>query len=146
MKRQGLVQQVFGAHAITWQVIAAARTGKQNAAVALTKLRKENAVFKKILLLVLAGFSAISALALMEVGYIKIFTMHMSNWGSIQVLTDLVIACSLIACWMVRDAQQTGRTVWPYLVATLFLGTFGPLAYLLLAPRRQAANAVLRTG
>jgi hypothetical protein len=131
---------------MTLQVIAPACTGDQNAGVELTKPHKENVMFKKVLLLVLAGFSVISALALMEVGYLGILTPHFASWGAFQVLADLVIACGLIACWMVRDAQQTGRTVWPYLLATLLFGTFGPLAYLLLAPRRDGVRTASLAG
>jgi hypothetical protein len=98
-------------------------------------------MFRIVLIAITAIFSVITLLALREVGYIGIITMHLTRWGSIQVLSDLVIACVLIACWMVKDARENGRVVWPYLVATLFLGSFGPLAYLLLAPRQRRANA-----
>jgi hypothetical protein len=64
-----------------------------------------------------------------------ILRSHLSNAGGIQVLCDLIIALTLVCSWMRRDAKLLGRTVWPFLVATLFLGSFGPLLYLLLRPR-----------
>jgi len=47
------------------------------------------------------------------------------------VLVDLVIALTLVLVWMWRDAQATGRNVWPWVLLTLVAGSFGPLGYLL---------------
>jgi hypothetical protein len=46
-------------------------------------------------------------------------------------LADLSIALGLSLVWIWRDAQATGRRAWPWVVATLALGSFGPLIYLL---------------
>ena len=46
-------------------------------------------------------------------------------------MADLVIALMLVMVWMWRDAKATGRAIWPWIVATLILGSFGPLVYLL---------------
>jgi hypothetical protein len=48
-----------------------------------------------------------------------------------QVLADLSIALSLSLVWIWRDARAIGRSAWPWMVATLALGSFGPLVYLL---------------
>jgi hypothetical protein len=58
----------------------------------------------------------------------------MANWGAMQVLADLVIACLLICFWMVADARERGMNPWPYVAITLFAGSFGPLLYLLRRP------------
>jgi uncharacterized membrane protein len=82
------------------------------------------------LLAVILAFGALSAVALMEVGYIGVFEMHMQNYAGMQVLTDLVIVCVLAIVWMVRDAKTSGVNPWPFVVLTLVAGSFGPLFYL----------------
>jgi len=84
-----------------------------------------------LLLLVLADFSALSAYALYQHGYAGIWEAAFSNWATIQVVTDLVIACVLINLWMIRDARERGVSPWPWVVLTLAAGSFGPLLYLI---------------
>lgn len=94
---------------------------------------------RSILILILIPFSILSAVALWQVGYWGILAPHFKSFGAGQVLADLVIALTLVMTWMRRDAKATGRTFWPWLVATLFLGSFGPLFYLL--TRKPAAKS-----
>jgi len=93
------------------------------------------------LMLILAAFGAYSSYAMLQVGYLGIWQAGFASAGSLQVLLDLVIACLLISSWMVIDARRNGRNPWPFVLVTLAAGSFGPLLYLLLAPRRQAARA-----
>lgn len=97
---------------------------------------------KTLALVILVPFALLSAYAVAEVGYVGIFTYHLPSPAGWQVFTDLVIALLLVCLWMIQDARRTGRTVWPYLVTTLLLGSFGVLFYLLLAPAdaRHAAG------
>lgn len=76
-------------------------------------------------------FGALTAVALERHGYWGILAPHFQSFGAGQVFADLVIALTLVMVWMVRDAKATGRTVWPWIVATLALGSFSPLVYLL---------------
>jgi hypothetical protein len=45
------------------------------------------------------------------------------------MLLDLVIACSFGIGWMTADARKRGITTWPFIVATVFLGSVGLLGY-----------------
>lgn len=79
----------------------------------------------------LLAFSAFSAFVVVEHGYLG-FVHEValgSDWG-LQVFLDLCIALFLVTSWMLRDAKSRSIPVWPYLIATLSLGSLGPLAYL----------------
>ncbi len=83
------------------------------------------------LLCLLIPFSALSAYAMWQVGYIGIFTSSLANWGTIQVFCDLVVTSLLAIAWMLNDARSRGTNAWPFVVVTLLAGSFGPLFYLL---------------
>jgi membrane protease YdiL (CAAX protease family) len=85
------------------------------------------------LLIVLAIFSVVTVLALMNHGYWGILEPHFKTWGAGQVFLDLVIALALFLMWMWRDAKAQGRNFWGWALLTLVLGSFGPLIYLLTA-------------
>jgi hypothetical protein len=84
-----------------------------------------------VLALVLAGFGAVTANALAVHGYVGLLETLLSTPAGIQVMLDLVIAETLVLIWMSRDAKERGLPFWRYAIATLFLGSFGPLAYLI---------------
>lgn len=85
-----------------------------------------------LIVIVLVLFGGLSSLALWYQGYWGIIQPHFQSFGGGQVLADLVISLTLVMVWMWGDARRTGRNPWPYIVATLLLGSFGPLIYLLL--------------
>ncbi len=86
---------------------------------------------RSVIGVVLVLFGALSAVALRQHGFWGIVHPHFQSTAGAQVFADLVIALSLTMVWMWRDAKSTGRNPWPWLAATLALGSFGPLAYLL---------------
>lgn len=84
------------------------------------------------LVLVLVAFGALSAIALLDVGYLGILAPHFQSWGGAQVFVDLVILALLACIWMHHDAPKQGLSAWPFIAVTLGFGSFGPLLYLLL--------------
>lgn len=98
---------------------------------------------RSVLVAILAAFSGISGLALWQHGYWGIVAPLLQNSAGVQVLCDLTIALVLVLQWIRRDAKAHGRSVWPWILLTLALGSFGPLIYLLTrqAPTRLAEPA-----
>ncbi len=91
------------------------------------------------LLVVIAGFAALSAAALLDVGYLGIIAPHFQSWGAGQVLADLVIVCGLGCLWMIDDGRARGINPWPFIGVTLFAGSFGLLFYLVARELRASA-------
>jgi len=86
---------------------------------------------RTLILITLALFGALSAIAMKQFGYLGIFMSPLENMASLQIFADLLIALTLVMIWMWRDAKASGRNIWPWIVATLTTGSFGPLLYLL---------------
>jgi hypothetical protein len=84
--------------------------------------------FLKFALITLGG---ITAVALWQGGLVGIFAAISHSYGSMQIFADLVIALTLVMVWIWRDAKNTGRNAWPWIVVTLVAGSFGPLLYLI---------------
>ena len=84
-----------------------------------------------LLIVTIALFGALSAIALWKHGYWGIIAPHLQSFGAGQVLADLVIALTLAMVWMWHDAKAAGRNPWPWIAATLVVGSLSPLLYLL---------------
>ena len=93
------------------------------------------------LITVIVGFSVLSALALLDVGFFGILEPHFRSWGGAQVFTDLVIALLLACIWMLNDARERGLSAWPFIAITLVLGSFGPLLYLVARELRSTSRS-----
>lgn len=91
------------------------------------------------LVVVIGLFGALTAIALLDVGYLGIIEPHFRSWGAAQVFFDLVILAGLGCIWMVGDARARGVGPWPFVVATAFLGSFGVLFYLVWRELRSGA-------
>lgn len=88
-------------------------------------------------LLVVTGlFAALSAVALLDVGYLGIVAPHFRSWGAGQVFADLVILAALGCLWMIEDGRARGINPWPFVLLTLLGGSFGVLFYLVLRELR----------
>lgn len=96
---------------------------------------------RKILLwTLLIDFGLFSTWVMWEVGYLGIWQAGLASMGSLQVLVDLVIACTLIMVWIHGDARARGVNPWPWIIATLFVGSLAPLLYLLLREYGRARS------
>ena len=90
---------------------------------------------RNLAIIILIPFTLLTAYAVQQVGYIGIFDYHRHSPAGWQVIADLVIALVLVLTWLVPEARKAGRNPWPWVVATLFLGSFGPLLYLVFTQR-----------
>ena len=96
---------------------------------------------------VLAGFSALTAYAVYQVGFLGIFELVLANVATTLAFVDLTIALTLVLTWMWNDARARGASFLPYALLTLTTGSIGPLLYLIVregdarAPRLAAREA-----
>lgn len=90
---------------------------------------------RTLAIIVLIPFTLLTAYAVAQVGYIGIFDYHRHSPAGWQVFADLVIALLLVLSYLVPEARKAGRNPWPWVVLTLFLGSFGPLLYLVFGDR-----------
>ena len=86
---------------------------------------------KPIAWICLVALLAVTAWALMDVGFTGIFSAVMQSSGGWQVFIDLVVALVLVLAWLIKNARETGRNPWPWVVATLFTGSIAPLLYII---------------
>jgi len=91
------------------------------------------------LIAVIIVFGTITVMALMNGGIAGIVVPHFQSWGAGQVLADLVISLLICLFFIAKDAPARGLPFWPFLVLTLALGSFGPLAYLVMRELRAPA-------
>jgi hypothetical protein len=95
--------------------------------------------------IVLVAFGAFTLEALASYGIVGYFETLLSTLPGVHATTDLVIALALALVWMAADARERALPFWPYAIGCLFLGSIGPLAYLVhrelraRAPRKVAA-------
>lgn len=88
---------------------------------------------RTLALIILIPFAVLTGWALMNGGIAGILSFHQSP-GGWQVFIDLVIALGLLLTFLVPHARAQGRNPWPWVLITLFLGSFGPLLYLATTP------------
>ncbi len=92
-----------------------------------------------LLSIVLAGFLALTAVAVAAHGYAGFFELAAANWATRLLFVDLSIALALITVWMYFDARERGASFLPYALLTLTFGAAGPLLYLIRRPTRQVS-------
>ena len=92
--------------------------------------------YRSLIIITIILFGALTAVAIWQHGVLGVFSTLFFAGG--QVFVDLIIASLLICVWMWHDAKATGRNPWPWIIATLAVGSFGPLLYLLLRKPNKA--------
>lgn len=88
--------------------------------------------YRPLFLLVAVAFTAYSAVVVFDHGYLGF--LHLAGrepWG-LQMLIDLTIALVIVSSLLIVDARRRGKTAWPWVLATVLLGSMGPLWYLAL--------------
>ena len=93
--------------------------------------------------IVLAGFSILTASALVEYGYVGFLREVISNLASVTLLVDLVISLTIILVYLGNDASERGVSPVPYLLLTFAFGSVGPLLYLIRRLGNQDVNREL---
>jgi hypothetical protein len=88
-------------------------------------------VQKALLGLTLFLFGVLTAITLWHHGYTGVVMYQMQTFAGQQVFSDLSIALTLIMVWMFQDARNLKRNPWGWIALTVFLGSFGPLLYLI---------------
>jgi hypothetical protein len=78
---------------------------------------------------VLVAFGAFSLWVTAGYGFTGFISLAAREPWALQILIDLAIACSFALGWLIKDARKRGLAAWPYVVATLLVGSFGLLAY-----------------
>lgn len=85
---------------------------------------------RPLVLLVAVVFTAYSILVAVEHGYTGFLHVAFREPWAMQMLIDLLISLTMVSSLLVVDARRRKRAAWPWLLATLLLGSVGPLWYL----------------
>lgn len=78
---------------------------------------------------ILLLFTAYSLWVVAGYGYTGFLALAWREPWAMQMLLDLVIACSFGLGWMFADAKKHSITTWPFVIVTVFLGSIGLLGY-----------------
>lgn len=83
-------------------------------------------------LAILVPFTVFSLWVTITHGYTGFLALAAREPWALQMLLDLALACSFGVGWMFGDAKKHALPrPWPFLVATLFLGSIGLLGYVI---------------
>ena len=107
---------------------------------------------RSLAVLVLIPFSAITVAAVIYDGSNGFANAITHNLTSLQIWVDLVIAMLFWCGWVLKDAKDSGRNGWPWVIAALIVGAFSPLIYMVVhrrwpaspGPDSQPGNATTR--
>ena len=84
----------------------------------------------------------VSSVALYKHGYLELYAFAFRDLPQVQIFMDLSVGVTIANIFLIRDAKQTGRNPWPFVVGTVLLGSLSPLLYFLIgafSPAKPAA-------
>ena len=90
---------------------------------------------------ILAAFTAYSLWVVAGYGYTGFLTLARAEPWGMQMLLDLVIACSFGIGWMHADAKRRGLASWPYVPVVVLFGSIGLLSYVAVRGLRAPATS-----
>ena len=90
---------------------------------------------------VLLAFGAYSVWVCLGYGYTGFLTLARDEPWGMQLLLDLVIACSFGVGWMHADAKKRGLASWPFVPLVVLFGSIGLLSYVALRGLRASAGS-----
>ena len=89
---------------------------------------------------VLAAFTAYSLWVVAGYGYTGFLSLAAREPWGMQLLLDLVIACSFGVGWMHADARRRGMKSWPFVPVVLVFGSIGLLSYVVVRGLRATTS------
>ena len=95
---------------------------------------------------VLLPFTAYSVWVIAGHGYTGFLSLAAREPWGMQMLLDLVLACSFGVGWMVHDARKHRITTWPFIAMTIAAGSCGLLGYVVYRAVGSRAELTPRPG
>ena len=88
---------------------------------------------------ILIAFGAFSIWVIGTYGYFGYLTSARNDHWTLQLLIDLTLSLVVANAWVITDARKRGLVAWPYVVATIVVGSLAIGVYLI----RRAFSADL---
>jgi hypothetical protein len=82
-----------------------------------------------IALVVFVSFTVFTAWVGVEHGPLGFVTLALEGGWGLQMLLDVGISLVIASFWIVPDARRHGINPWPFLLASVGLGSIAALAY-----------------
>lgn len=76
-------------------------------------------------------FGAFSIWVIGKDGYFGFLTSARYDRWALQMLIDLTLSLAIANAWLINDARRRGLVAWPYVVATIAVGSLAIAVYLI---------------
>ena len=95
-------------------------------------------------LVAFVSFTVFSTWVAVEDGPLGFLTLAAEGGWGLQMLLDIGISLVVASFWIVADARRHGLNPWPFIAASVGLGSIGALAYLVY--RELRLSSAVRSG